>query len=133
MFAQTTFISYGLGSGGVDRQRKRIDRCENRTGIVHILKFYGFDQVVYIVLWREVGHVAVAQNRWPRVWRNLVSERYARQEVGNGHMNIDNHILNGGERSPGDDGREGALWWITIRIHANRDRSDNVANAVRYM
>jgi hypothetical protein len=56
-----------LRRGRVDRQRKALNRGQYRTGIIHILKFYRLDKLIYIVLWWEIGHVRVAQDRWPRV------------------------------------------------------------------
>src|SRR5579859_17854 len=125
--------SKGSGSCRVNCQGKGLDCRENGTGIVDILQVHRLDKSVYIVLWREVGHIGVAQDGWPRVGRDLVSERNTRQEIGNRHMNVDDHILNGWEGLPSDDSCDAARRWITIRVFANRDGSDNIANAVRDM
>ena len=67
-----------LGSSRVDRQGKGLNRCKHWTWIVDILKLYRLYQLVDIVLWREIGDITIAQDRWSWIGGDLVAERNAR-------------------------------------------------------
>src|SRR5947209_16666330 len=87
-----------LGSGRrVHRQGERPYGGEYGAGVVHVLEFDGLRKVVHVVLRREAGNVAVAQYRGPRVWRNLVTQGDASQEVGNRHLKIEDVLVDGGK------------------------------------